>query len=282
MPELPEVETVVGGLREQLPGRTIIGAAVYWSRTVAFPAADEFERCITGRRVLSVARRGKYVVVELDQGFLLIHLKMSGRLRIVPCGEPPGQHTRVFFDLDDERRLCFQDARKFGRVYLVDDPVQVTGGLGPEPLSPDFTLECFRRMLARRSGRLKPLLLDQAFLAGLGNIYADEALFAAHLHPLCQADSLLLEEQVRLYESIRAVLGRAVAGRGTTLDDGGYTDANGQAGTYQEEIAVYGRKGEPCLQCGAPIERIVIGGRSSHFCPHCQPLRQFASSDDRL
>jgi formamidopyrimidine-DNA glycosylase len=270
MPELPEVETVVRGLREPLIGRTITGAMVDWPRVVAFPPADEFEMYIVGRLIASVARRGKYVVVELDHGSLLIHLKMSGQLRIGPGGEPPDRHTRVLFDLDDGQQLRFQDARKFGRVYLVDDPAQVTGGLGPEPLAADFTLDGFRRLLARRSGRLKPLLLNQAFLAGLGNIYADEALFAAQLHPLRQADSLLPEEQARLYESIRAVLNRAIAGRGTTLDDRGYTDADGRVGTYQEQIAVYGRKGESCLQCGALIERIVIGGRSSHFCPCCQ------------
>jgi formamidopyrimidine-DNA glycosylase len=273
MPELPEVETVVRGLRAPLIGRTITGATVDWPRSVAFPKepADAFTRRIVGRRVVSVTRRGKYVVVELDRGSLLIHLKMSGRLQIRPAGEPPDRHTRAVFELDDGWQLCFQDARKFGRMYLVDDPAQVTRGLGPEPLAADFTLDSFRRLLAGRSGRLKPLLLNQAFLAGLGNIYADEALFAAHLHPLRHANSLLAEEQARLYESIRAVLSRAIAGRGTTLEDHGYTDTVGQAGTYQEQIAVYGRKGEPCPRCAAPIERIVIGGRSSHFCPRCQP-----------
>jgi formamidopyrimidine-DNA glycosylase len=271
MPELPEVETVVRGLRESLAGRTIIAATALWSRTVAVPPADDFERRIVGRRVVSVARRGKYVVVKLDRGSLLVHLKMSGRLQIRPAAEPPDRHTRAILKLDNGWQLHFQDARKFGRIYLVDDPVQITGGLGPEPLDADFTLDNFCRLLVRRSGRLKPLLLNQAFLAGLGNIYADEALFAARLHPLRGAGSLLPAEQARLYESIRAVLSRAIAGRGTTLDDRGYTDAAGLAGTYQDQIAVYGRKGEPCPRCGTPIERIVIGGRSSHFCPRCQP-----------
>jgi formamidopyrimidine-DNA glycosylase len=271
MPELPEVETVVRGLREPLVGRTIAATTLVWPRAVAVPQADDFERHIVGRRVVSVARRGKYIVVKLDRGFLLVHLKMSGRLHVRPAVEPPDRHTRVILELDNGWQLRFQDARKFGRIYLVDDPAQVTGKLGPEPLDADFTLDTFRQLLARRSGRLKPLLLNQAFLAGLGNIYADEALFAAHLHPLRGARSLLPEEQARLYESIQAVLSRAIAGRGTTLDDRGYTDAAGLAGTYQEQIAVYGRKGAPCPQCGAPIQRIVIGGRSSHFCSRCQP-----------
>jgi formamidopyrimidine-DNA glycosylase len=225
---------------------------------------------MAGRQVVSVGRRGKYVVIGLDQGYLLIHLKMSGRLRIVSAGEPLDSHTHTLFDLDDGRQLRFRDVRKFGRVHLVDHPEQVTAELGPEPLAPDLSLEDFRRLLGRRSGRLKSLLLNQSFLAGLGNIYADESLFAAGLHPLRTADSLTDEEQARLYEAIREVLGRAVEGRGTTLDDRGYLDAAGRAGAYQEQITVYGRRGKPCLACHTPIERIVVGGRSTHFCPRCQ------------
>jgi formamidopyrimidine-DNA glycosylase len=155
-------------------------------------------------------------------------------------------------------------------VYLVSDPEQVTASLGPEPLADEFTLGEFRRLLARRSGRLKSLLLNQEFLAGLGNIYADESLFVARLHPLRKADSLTPDQQRRLYEAIRDVLTRALSSRGTTLDDRGYTDAEGQAGGYQERIAVYGREGEACGRCAAPIERIVVGGRSTHFCGRCQ------------
>jgi formamidopyrimidine-DNA glycosylase len=270
MPELPEVETVVRGLREPLIGRTILGATAHWPPTIAAPSTDEFAAMIAGRRVVSVGRRGKYVVIELDRGYLLIHLKMSGRLQVVPGDEPLDKHTHTFFELDDGHQLRFRDVRKFGRVYLVDDPEQVTAVLGPEPLDGNFTLEDFRRLLVRRSGRLKSLLLNQSFLAGLGNIYADEALFAARLHPLRTADSLTAEEQARLYRAIRTVLARAVASHGTTLTDGGYTDARGQPGGYQRKIAVYGRAGEPCPVCLAPIEREVIGGRSSHFCPDCQ------------
>jgi formamidopyrimidine-DNA glycosylase len=270
MPELPEVETVARGLREPLVGRTILGVMVHWPRTIAYPSLDEFRAQVAGRQVRSVGRRGKYVVIGLDRGYLLIHLKMSGRLRVVPKKEPPDKHTHTLFDLDDGRQLRFQDTRKFGRVYLVDEAELVTAELGPEPLADDFSLDEFRRMLAGRSGRLKPLLLNQQFLAGLGNIYADEALFAARLHPLRKADSLTDEEQEHLYEAIRTVLGLAVANRGTTLDDQGYTDANGQAGANQGRIAVYGRTGQPCGECDTPIKRIVLGGRSTHFCPQCQ------------
>ncbi len=270
MPELPEVETVARGLRESLIARTIIGVTVDWPRTVARPPLEEFRQRVVGRQVVSVGRRGKYVVIGLDRGHLLIHLKMSGHLQVVPASEPLDKHTHTLFDLDDGQQLRFQDTRKFGRVYLVDDPQQVTAALGPEPLADDFTLDDFRQRLARRSGRLKSLLMDQRFLAGIGNIYADEALFAAQLHPLRKADSLAPDEQARLYEAVRSVLRRAVASRGTTLGDGGYRDTRGQAGAFQDQIAVYGRTGKPCPSCEAPVERLVIGGRSSHFCPQCQ------------
>jgi formamidopyrimidine-DNA glycosylase len=274
MPELPEVETVARSLREHLVGRTIQGVTLRWHRTLALPrgddAGDEFRRRLLGRRVLSVGRRGKYVVLALDEGHLLIHLKMSGRLQVVPCHEPADKHVQVLFDLDDGRQLRFRDVRKFGRVYLVDRPEAVTASLGPEPLAEDLNLSDFRRLLERRSGRLKSLLLNQSFLAGLGNIYADEALFRARLHPLRKAATLTAKEQERLYLAVRAVLAEAITDQGTTLSDGGYVDAQGQAGRYQERLAVYHRAGEPCARCQAPIERLIIGGRSSHFCPGCQ------------
>jgi formamidopyrimidine-DNA glycosylase len=270
MPELPEVETVAGDLRERLSGLSITGATVNWHRTIAQPSVGEFERLVVGRRVCSVSRRAKYVVIELDRGYLLVHLMMSGRLYVVPAGEPPQDHVRAVLYLENGQELWFQDTRKFGRIYLVDDLLEVTAGLGPEPLAEDFTVDDFFRQLARRKGRLKSLLLNQQFLAGLGNIYADESLFAAQLHPLRRADSLTRAEQARLYEAIRAVLGGAVQGRGTTLSDGGYTDASGRAGTYQGRLTVYGRGGEACLRCRTTIERVVVGGRSTHYCPNCQ------------
>jgi formamidopyrimidine-DNA glycosylase len=270
MPELPEVETVARGLRTLVVGRTITGVTVRWPRIIAFPSLVEFEQRIVGRRIQSVDRRGKFVVFLLDEGVLLIHLKMSGRLRVVPADEPEGKHAHTLFHLDNGQQCRFVDIRKFGRVYLVADASQVTGRLGPEPLDPDWKLGQFQSSLSKRSGRLKSLLLDQSFLAGLGNIYADEALFAARLHPLRTAKSLTPEEQERLFVAIRQVLGRAVAGRGTTLDDQGYVDVGGEAGTFQGQIAVYGRKGAPCRVCATPVERIVVGARSTHFCPACQ------------
>lgn len=274
MPELPEVETVVRGLRSLLIGRTIVGVSVGWLRTIARPEVDQFSEEIVGRRITSIGRRGKYVVIRLDRGYLLVHLKMSGQLLVVPAVEPKDKHVHLLFDLDQRWQLRFRDVRKFGRVYLLEEPSEITAGLGPEPLSEDFTLAEFRRLLAPRWGRLKPLLLNQHFLAGLGNIYADEALYASCLHPLRRADSLTPDEQARLYDAIRAVLNHAVESRGTTLSDGGYTDARGEVGAYQEQITVYGRAGEPCLRCQTSIKRIAIGGRSAHFCPHCQPYEE--------
>jgi len=270
LPELPEVETVARGLSELLVGRRFTAVHIRWPRTVVQPEAERFAQELVGREIRSVGRRGKYVVMGLDRGCLLIHLKMSGRLSVEPAGDPVDGHTHTLFDLDDGFQLRFRDVRKFGRVYLVQEMDQVTGILGPEPLAEDLTLEGFAALLARRSGRLKALLLNQTFLAGLGNIYADESLFAAGLHPLRKANSLTAEEQARLYHAIRGVLSRAVDGRGTTLEDRGYVDATGQPGSYQTRIAVYGRTGEPCAVCGAAIERIVVGGRSTHYCPRCQ------------
>jgi formamidopyrimidine-DNA glycosylase len=271
MPELPEVETVARGLCQPLQSRTITGVIVEWPRTIAYPSLERFTEDLVGRCVASVRRRGKYIIVDLDRGHLLIHLKMSGQLQITPTNQIPDKHTRVLIDLDDGQQLRFRDTRKFGRMYLVDDPEQVTAPLGPEPLASDFTLEDFAHLFGRRSGRIKSLLLNQTFLAGLGNIYADEVLFASKIHPLRKADSLTLDERARLYRAIRQVLSSAVTGRGTTLDDGGYTDTEGREGTYQQWIAVYGRRGKPCFRCQTPIERVIIGGRSSHYCPRCQP-----------
>ena len=270
MPELPEVETVVRGLRDTLVGRTVSAVTVRWPRTIARPGVGEFKDSIAGRRVVSVSRRGKYIVAGLDRGYLLIHLKMSGRLLVVPKDDPLDKHTHTILDLDNGSQLRFRDVRKFGRVYLVDEVERVTGRLGPEPLDADFTVDRFRQLLERRSGRLKPLLLNQEFVAGLGNIYADEALFAARLHPLRKADTLADDEQARLHMSIRGVLQDAIDARGTTLDDGGYVDARGRAGAFQQQLAVYARGGEGCTCCGTPIERVVVGGRSTHFCPFCQ------------
>ena len=273
MPELPEVETIVRGLRPDLAGRVILSAAVDWPNTVANLSVEAFCQRIARQRIEAVSRRGKYITFQLSGGdWLLIHLKMTGHLQMMPKDAALDKHVRAVFHLDDDRQFVFHDLRKFGRLHLTDDPEAVLGNLGPEPLADDFTLKVFAARLQRRRGRLKPLLLNQRFVAGLGNIYADEALFAAGLHPQRIADTLSDDEIAALYGAMRRVLQQGVENRGTTLSDGSYRDAQGEAGSNQAHVCVYGRSGQPCLRCSSPIQRIVLGGRSAHFCPHCQRL----------
>lgn len=270
MPELPEVETIVRGL-SGLIGLRVGRVDVRWERSIAAPDASAFASQMEGRRVLGVSRRGKWVVIGLDRRlYLLLHLRMSGRLTLSPPCTVEERYVRVILHLGDGRRLVFSDPRKLGRVVLTSDPERVLGKLGPEPLSEEFTAELLNERLKGRSARLKSLLLDQRFLAGLGNIYADEVLWRAGLHPLRRADSLTYAEVVRLHGAIRQVLREAISARGTTLPDGRYVDARGQAGEFVRRHAVYRQTGKPCPRCGSAIARIIVNGRGTHFCPRCQ------------
>jgi formamidopyrimidine-DNA glycosylase len=282
VPELPEVETVARDLRPRLVGATIVGARTSWARTLRSHDPEAFARGVAGRTVMAVGRRAKLVVVELSgDAALTIHLKMTGQLFVVPAGIPLDPYVRLVLELDDGRELRFRDIRKFGKVGLYPrDPVSgelitepggtaVFAGHGPEPLDDAFTLRAFRARLRGRRGRLKPLLLDQGFVAGIGNIYADEALWLARLHPLRAADGLRPADERRLYDAIRVILAEAVERRGSSIDD--YTAPDGD-GEMQERLAVYQRTGEPCPRCGRPIRRIVIGARATHFCSWCQRL----------
>jgi formamidopyrimidine-DNA glycosylase len=271
VPELPEVETLAGDLRRLLSGAEISAVEVRWGRTVAMPAADELARLLPGHRILDVSRRGKFLILSLSgASYVLIHLRMSGQLRVEPATEPPDDYARLVFHLSDGRQLVFSDPRKFGRVYWTAAPALVVGDLGPEPLAEELTFQAFEALLSRRKGAVKPLLLNQSFLAGLGNIYTDEVLFVAGLHPLRKANSLSRTEIERLYRAIRQVLQQAIGSRGTTLPDERYLDAEGWPGSYGERLRVYRRAEEPCPCCGTPIQRIVVGGRGTHFCPNCQ------------
>jgi formamidopyrimidine-DNA glycosylase len=282
MPELPEVETLVRRLREPVIGRTIENVTIYWKRTVARPAPKEFVRMLRGCVVQTIDRRAKYLVFTLTLHaerneveskhaavtptlFLLIHLKMSGKLSVVDRIEPVAKHDRVVFDLDDGRQLRFNDIRKFGKMWLVADPEMVTGAIGPEPLDRAFTLPKFRKLVQSRSGTIKPLLLNQTFVAGVGNIYADESLWLSRIHPQRKTDSLTEAEVAALYRSIRKVLRTAIADEGTDAGDGIIE------GDYQPRV--YGRTDQPCYRCHQPIHRIVVGQRGTHFCPQCQPKR---------
>lgn len=218
-----------------------------------------------GSTIRSVGRRGKYIHIRLSRGYsLILHLKMSGRLSIEPSSEVRGGHTHTIFLLDNEEELRFTDTRKFGRVYFLRNPRKLFDSLGPEPLAEDFNAEELIRLFRSRRGRLKPMLLDQRFIAGIGNIYADESCFRARLDPRRQVSDLCDEELRVLHASIQAVLTTALEQQGATIDwiyDGG---------NFQNHFGVYGRTGEPCHICRQPIERIVLGGRSTHFCLNCQ------------
>ncbi|NLE44992.1 MAG: bifunctional DNA-formamidopyrimidine glycosylase/DNA-(apurinic or apyrimidinic site) lyase [Chloroflexi bacterium] len=272
MPELPEVETVARSLRPFLVGRVIAEVDVLWPRSLVDLDPETFASQVTGQTVVGVERRGKWIVLRFGGGgALLIHLRMSGQLILDSYVCPDDPHTRVRLLLDDGRRLYFSDTRKFGRLWLVNDPERVLADLGPEPLAAEFTVGRFAAMLATRRRRLKPLLLDQRFVAGLGNIYVDEALWRARIHPVRRADSLSEAEIERLYRSIRELLDAAVRRGGTTLRDARYRSSDGRAGEFAVELAVYGRDGEGCPRCGHPISRIVVGQRGTHLCPVCQP-----------
>lgn len=270
MPELPEVETVVRGLRPGLEGRTITGMTCDWSRTLHTPDLPLFAARIAGQPVQTLDRRGKYILIRLDPDTLIVHLKMTGRLYVLPDSEQrdADRWVHVAFQLDNAHQLRFSDSRKFGRVYLVNDPAEIVGRLGPEPLDDSFTLDAFRARIAGRSGMLKPLLLNQQFIAGIGNIYADEALHASRLHPRQRVDALDADAVARLYAAIRAVLRDGIAREGASVN--WYRKPDGAKGSAQDGLRVYGRAGEPCLRCGQPVERIVVGQRGTHLCPACQ------------
>lgn len=270
MPELPEVETVVRGLREPLVGRTIRSAWLDWPNSLVHPTPEEFATQIVGQHVQEINRRGKYILITLDTATLIIHLKMTGRLYVTPdtTAHHADRWVHFRFQLDNAHQLRFSDARKFGRVILTPDPTWVIGKLGPEPLSDEFTLDVFRQRLHNRSGVLKSLLLNQSFVAGIGNIYADEALFRSGIHPLRTADTLTADEQARLHESIRAALAAGIKHEGASIN--WYRKPDGTAGESQKHFFAYGQTGKPCQRCGTPIERIVVGQRATHYCPTCQ------------
>jgi formamidopyrimidine-DNA glycosylase len=275
MPELPEVETTARILRQDLPGRTIVGVRGLDYLPLVKPLSPEsFTTAVVGQRVHEVGRRAKYVLLHLDGGATLaIHLGMSGRLFLAPQEVPPSPHTHAVLDLDDGRALHLRDPRKFGRMRCLsaEEYAHLSARLGPEPLDPLLTTDALAgRLRGRPRARLKAVLLDQRFLAGLGNIYADESLFRAGLHPLRPAGSLSPEEVARLHRAIVEVLTEAITANGTTLGDGIFLFGEDEAGRFAEHLRVYGRGGEPCTICGTPLVRQVIAGRSSHFCPVCQ------------
>jgi len=271
VPELPEVETVRRQLRPLVVGRRIVVARFMpqASRLALWPPdAGALARALEGRRIEDVGRRGKYLLFPLDDGRTwVVHLRMTGSLvhRREGC---EGRFLRASFLLDDGAALCYHDQRKLGCMWLVDDPARVVGGLGPDPLDPSLTPRELHRRLQGRRAAVKAILLDQAVLSGVGNIYADEALFEAGIHPRRPAASLSPGEAGRLLEALRAVLRWALGHGGTTFQ--AFVDATGAPGSHQEHVRVFRRQGRPCPHCGAPIARTRVAGRSTYFCPRCQ------------
>jgi formamidopyrimidine-DNA glycosylase len=258
MPELPEVETVVRSVAPHLVGRRIVSAE-FRSKFVTPGNRRKLAAHVAGRTIVEVRRRGKFIVVRLDEGFLSIHLGMTGKLLL--DGEMGG-HTHGIFALD-HGMLLYDDPRQFGRIEWSPKRIE---RLGPEPL--EISLDDFVKRLHSRKSQIKPLLMNQSFLAGLGNIYVDEALFAAGIHPLTIAARLSEPRAAKLYQVIREVLNLAIEHRGSSISD--YVDGDGQRGYFQVMHRVYGREGEPCLKCGTAIRKIVVGQRGTHFCPQCQ------------
>lgn len=280
MPELPEVETIARLLRQGGPesqsllGKRIISVRLLWERTLVTPSPAELEARLTGQIFQDISRRGKFLVFHLSGGDKLVfHLRMSGDMLLQPDDSPPAPHDRLIITLNDAHRLAFNDARKFGRAWLVSDLQTITRRLGPEPLDPDFTPDELYGRLQDYRRQIKPLLLDQSFLAGLGNIYADEALHMAGIHPLRISNSLDYSDAERLWRSIRQVLQEGIRLSGASID------WVYRGGEFQNQFRVYQRAGEACPVCQTPIRRIVVGQRGTHYCPVCQTAPEERGQD---
>ena len=280
MPELPEVETIRRDLEPRITGRAITGFDVLpgAERLLRGVPQRAIRKRLLGAQISGIGRHGKYLLIELnghhDAGgpTLVVHLRMPGSLRHRRADAPDDRFLRARIPLDDGTELRFTDVRKFGTFDLVDDPAEATAKLGPDATDPAFSADAFWTGLRGRRAPIKSMLLDQRIVAGIGNIYADEALFLAHLHPEAPSGSLRPKERADLHAAIGRVLADGIKNRGASFRD--YTDADGAAGNQQYFVRVFRRTDEPCDDCGATIRRSVVGGRASHWCPRCQPLRQ--------
>ena len=278
MPELPEVETISRGLQHggkgicPIVGKEIEDVRVLWERTLSNGTERSLRKEIIGQVIRSVSRRGKFVVVTLESDTLLFHLRMSGDLRVELSHDslgksiPVQKHDRLTIFFTDDYRLAFNDPRKFGRAWFTHNSQDILGKLGPEPLDPSLTAARLHQMLIRRKRQLKPLLMDQTFLAGLGNIYSDEALHLARLHPLQPSDRVTEVQTRQLLKAIRDVLKEGIKRNGASID------WVYRGGEFQNHFRVYQRDGQPCAICGTHIQRIMVGQRSTHFCPYCQRI----------
>lgn len=276
MPEGPEVETVRRGLTRLVVGRKVLGTEVRWEKTISGMAPEEFDAELVGRTIEKVDRRGKYLLFRFSGGLTMVsHLRMEGAYYTVPAGTEPGKHDLVTFHLDEGIDLFYRDTRKFGRMNLVPDAdaLQVAGlaKIGPEPTEKDLSLAYMVSEFGKSRMYVKPFLLDQSHIAGLGNIYVDETLWQSQIHPLTAANKLTEDELARLRENIIHEITRATEHHGTTVHS--FTTAFGEAGEFQNELQVYGRVGEPCLRCGHPLEKMKVAQRGTTYCPVCQVVK---------
>jgi formamidopyrimidine-DNA glycosylase len=275
MPELPEVETVRRTLQHLVLHKQIKDITVLWPKIVKKPEeATQFIDALKGETILDIGRRGKFLIIYTDHFALVSHLRMEGKYGLYTEDEPVDKHVHVIFYFSDGTELRYKDVRKFGTMHLFkkgeEFSIPPLSQLGPEPFSEDFTLEFLNSRLKKTNRKLKTALLDQTNLVGLGNIYVDEALFRAGIHPERSANELTEEETARLHREIISTLNEAVEKGGSTIRS--YVNSQGQMGMFQLDLLVYSRKGEECKTCGKPIEKTVVGGRGTHFCPNCQKL----------
>jgi formamidopyrimidine-DNA glycosylase len=269
LPELPEVETIKNELIPRILGRQFTDVSIRDTKAVKQPSVQEFHSNLIGQTIRDLERRGKYLIFRLSEGpTLVIHLKMTGALLLNP--EQTDRYARVIFYLDDGSRLVFTDRRRLGALWLLENKLTVTSKLGPEPLAVDFTVDTLGERLRKRQAPIKAVLLDQGFIAGIGNMYADEALFAAKIHPLRKASSLSQLEIKNLHRAIVDVLRSAIDSKGASINT--YIRPGGQLGTAHNNFRVAHRGGKPCPVCGTPIERLAIRNRGSYFCAKCQKL----------
>lgn len=278
MPELPEVETITRRLKQgdnhtpSVIDQTIESVEVRWKKIIANPDAEEFKEVLPGKSIIDANRHGKFLHFPLNEGHLFAHLRMSGDVRMEKRFDSKGnplpeeEYDKVILNFEGEYRMVFSNIRKFGRMWYTEDPNTVIGRLGPEPLSENFSSQLLYEILQTRSRQLKPLLMDQSFIAGLGNLYTNEVLYHSKIHPLRLSDSLSEEETLQLYNAIRFVLQRGIDRMGASID------WFYRGGKFQEDFNVYSKEGEPCPRCGALIKKIQAGQRATYFCPECQKM----------
>ena len=271
MPELPEVETVVRSLISKVVDRTIVQISAPWEKVLSGLSLSEVQLRITGKQIENISRRGKFLIFSLSGGEnLVIHLRMTGKLFVQDSNPVELKHVTAWFELDRGDYLVFQDMRKFGRIQILHDLAPLERKLGIEPLGADFTKEWLTQSLLSCHRQIKALLLDQSFIAGLGNIYVDESLWAASIHPLCHSDRVTMEQVKSLHQAIVEILQRAIKLKGTTIIDFSYQQS--KIGTFKDELQVFNRRGKQCPRCCGPIQKSRVAGRGTYICPTCQCL----------